>query len=588
MHQTFYVDIDEEVNSVISRIRKSNSQYNILAVAQQALILQSSVSLRLIKKEMDALNKKVMIVTQDERGLAMARKVGFPVKKSIEDVKKDQESAISQPMGITQNREAQEKSDVVMDSNDDSKTSLNNQNRLKNLGNSEFVAVDQMSIAGPIKKIDKKNNLKERDTSSFSFPKEEEKSFGDLFVERGTDKNLPEKNKNVSGGAGKFLWIFFILVSFLILGVSAYLFFPKADISIFPKKIEKKIILTIEASGNSPESTGRADVIKMKPVSVEAEDVLSISLDATGDKTASNKKARGKITIHNNFSEASQILVATTRFLSDDGKIFRLVSAVTVPGIKVENGEKTPGKIEAEVIADQPGEEYNIDATSFKIPGFEGSPKYDKFSAQSNEKMKGGGEGESELKTVSQADVDKAKKDATEKIKIKLAEKIKEKVGSENTFFGDSIEYEILDEASFPEVGSVADNFEYQLKAKAKYLTFSSSELEKKVNESVGKISSEQDFLVEVESVDKKFNNWKANFADGSVRAELGVNIIMVAKMDSDKIKQELLGKNQSQVDEFIGKHPEIRKIDASINPSFLASKIPRYSSRVEINIIKE
>jgi hypothetical protein len=49
-----------------------------------------------------------------------------------------------------------------------------------------------------------------------------------------------------------------------------------------------------------------------------------------------------------------------------------------------------PGAIEAEVIADQAGSDFNIDPTDFKIPGFSGGPKFDKFYAKSSKSFSGG------------------------------------------------------------------------------------------------------------------------------------------------------------------------------------------------------
>ena len=45
-----------------------------------------------------------------------------------------------------------------------------------------------------------------------------------------------------------------------------------------------------------------------------------------------SQKAQGTITIYNAYSAAPQDLVATTRFLTPDGKIFRITTNVTVPG----------------------------------------------------------------------------------------------------------------------------------------------------------------------------------------------------------------------------------------------------------------
>lgn len=69
--------------------------------------------------------------------------------------------------------------------------------------------------------------------------------------------------------------------------------------------------------------------------------------------------AKGRIKITNNYSK-SQTLVERTRFVTDDGKLFRLDQRVTIPA---------GGQVTATVTADQPGSAYAIAPTKFTIPG---------------------------------------------------------------------------------------------------------------------------------------------------------------------------------------------------------------------------
>jgi len=119
-------------------------------------------------------------------------------------------------------------------------------------------------------------------------------------------------------------------------------------------------------------------------------------------------KAKGKLTVYNAFSSEPQILVATTRFLSPDGKIFRLDKAVVIPGAKIVDGKVVPSSIMVEVTADKAGIEYNIGKPSGRwfIPGFSGTPKYDKFYAEAASVFEGGFVGE---KAVPTDDINKAK-----------------------------------------------------------------------------------------------------------------------------------------------------------------------------------
>ena len=579
MHQTFYVDVDEEVNSIISRLRKSTSKYNILAIAQQALILQSAVSLRLIKKEMDSLQKKVMVVTQDEKGLIMAKKVGFPVKKTIDEVSKNQETDNSQSPIMMQDKK-----------DDKGEKALSEYNRLKNLGDSKYSAVEDVSIENPAKEKEPSRFTPIED-SNFNSKEDKKGEFGNLFgdkINENLEDNSQEKKNNVNKGAGKFLWVFSLIIIFLVGGVVAYLFIPKAEVKVAPKQIQKNINLSIKAGDEFQGEDYPSDTIVLDSVLIEEEDVVSNIFDATGEKSSATKKARGTITIYNDFSEASQILVATTRFLSEEGKLFRLIKNVTVPGVSIENGNRTPGKIRAEVVADSAGEEFNIEPTSFTIPGFEGSPKYDKFSARSEEKMKGGGGGESELSSVSEADIEKAKEESLQETKKQLSQKIKESVGEGNVFLEEAIEYEVLDSASFPEAGAIADNFEYQLKARAKYLTFDSSEVNKKVDIYIDdNVLAKEKFAVKISRLDKNYGKPKNDFENKNLEVKLSINLILKGSVSETSLKRELLGKGQEGVDEVMSNHPEIQKIDASITPSSLVSKIPKYSSRVEMDILE-
>ena len=91
--------------------------------------------------------------------------------------------------------------------------------------------------------------------------------------------------------------------------------------------------------------------------------------------TQVSQKAQGSITIYNDYSAAPQELVATTRFLTPGGQIFRIVSNVTVPGETNVNGTLTPSSITVPIVADQAGPDYNIGPVAkLTIPGFDSDP----------------------------------------------------------------------------------------------------------------------------------------------------------------------------------------------------------------------
>jgi len=104
----------------------------------------------------------------------------------------------------------------------------------------------------------------------------------------------------------------------------------------------------------------------------------------------SGTKSTGEIMLFNEYSSETQNLIASTRFLSSDGKTFRSIEDMIVPGATFNGNEIIPSSINIEVVADHIGADYNIGPSSFTIPGFKGSDKYSGFYGKSNMPMNGG------------------------------------------------------------------------------------------------------------------------------------------------------------------------------------------------------
>lgn len=151
-------------------------------------------------------------------------------------------------------------------------------------------------------------------------------------------------------------------------------------------------------------------------------------LEKTSPVSGSDKverNASGRIIIYNAFSKDPQILVRRTRFETPDGKIYRLNANTAVPGSTLEDGKIKPGSIEVDVTADASGENYNTGLTDFTIPGFRGTPRYDKFYARSKTPMSGGFSGISAV--VAKSDLDSLENE----IKRELNEKFLAQVHQE-------------------------------------------------------------------------------------------------------------------------------------------------------------
>ncbi|MDD5489950.1 MAG: hypothetical protein PHP25_04710, partial [Candidatus Moranbacteria bacterium] len=90
-HKTLYIDIDEEITSIVDRVRKASADEVIVVVPKRALLIQSLVNLKLLKKEANRRKKRLMIVTQDRIGKKLIEKAGIQVQGKMDETLADDE-----------------------------------------------------------------------------------------------------------------------------------------------------------------------------------------------------------------------------------------------------------------------------------------------------------------------------------------------------------------------------------------------------------------------------------------------------------------------------------------------------------------
>jgi len=665
MHQTFYIDIDEEITSIVERLRRSTAKEVVIVVPKRALLIQSIINLKLLKKEADELNKKIIIVTQDKFGKLMIEKTGISVEQKLDDIS-GEEMVVTEKVKHNDNKTLEKL---------DPEVRKNGENQLDKIGSSGFFDSD----ISKNKKIDltvnesfqinneKKDRLtkkepaapvasliKERKKSNFKDSKQRTdapdsvrnmdiKQGGsddirkkDVMPSAGTSdyakkqgiklkigrasfkkEKLPEKYEQTEdfdivdgvkrGSAapsfssqdqeeGKYQdislpkrsWKIFLIsglvVVLAVLFSASYLFLPKAKVIIFSKTKIISVDAEVKADANPESVNPEAGIIPSRVISVSEE--TSGNFKASGSKGASSHKARGMITIYNEYSSANQPLVATTRFLSEDGKLFRLVNSIVVPGVTIVGTESKPGAIEAEVVADEAGEEFNIGPTKFSIPGFQGSgnEKYAKIYAKSFKVMAGGGTGEETVRTVTDADINSAKNQALSGINSKIKEKLKIESGDgyvlldESMNFGDPV-YKISNSA-----GDTTDNFTVDLKLDAKAIVFREADL-KSVLESIIKKNMGEGKQVVEGSITQEFGKAEADFTNAVLGIKIHVGAKIAPILELETIKKGILGKNKSELEAYLKPYSDISKVEVEYWPSFIYGKIPQYDSRVEIEL---
>jgi hypothetical protein len=184
-------------------------------------------------------------------------------------------------------------------------------------------------------------------------------------------------------------WFFVTLAIVIIVAAAGYVassYYSRATFTIVPKVIPVNVNGTYVA-----QSTPAAGVLSYELVTMKGS--ASTTVPAT-DGAQTSIKATGKITVYNAYSSTSIRLIAGTRFSDDTGRVYRLSSSIIIPGYTKPAATVIPGSISTNIVADQPGVEYNISRTDpisdFKVVAYKGSPKYDSVYARLASDISGG------------------------------------------------------------------------------------------------------------------------------------------------------------------------------------------------------
>lgn len=636
MAQTFYIEADEEIISVVGRLRHTGDTEIALVVPKHAILMQSIVSLKLLEREAKKLGKIIMIVSQDDNGRALALKAGLQSRSYQEEQIRHEEEI------LPENNAIQAEPPIATFSEPKASYSI----KAENIGSESFFNQNHAEKSNPVAKMPMKPEVPEKKSSIFHIAVRDKNTKYQMALNSEqpiTPKNIPlapkapamQRVSSSPGGIQKSSYSEItppknillrkpspitppptpsktaplpvaihskvkiaitgagIVVLLLMATTAFFLFTPKATITVFPiqKKEQNSFEFRLIHAETSNLSQAEENALTLEIPYRLAEEKIDMqkSIRPTGIGTGGERKARGKVIIYNEFGSEPQSLVATTRLETAEGIVFRLTQGVTVPGMTDIAGKKEPGAIEAEVIADEAGDASNIMAEKFTIPGFKGSPKYSKFSAKSLTPMTGGSKNSTSGDAIlSREDIDQAREQAKTEALETFRKKISETISDGEKIDDNSIELSSLPEEPLLHEGltgtSIETVFHYQAKA---YIT-SEKTIERAIlrSESVdGKfaVASGMSFLPKKVIIDTI--EMIPDFQSGGGKLKVMATLLLETEIQEDTLREELLGKKSDELRSVLDRHPEIIKMNLDVKPNFIVKYIPKNKERVNIVI---
>ncbi len=374
-----------------------------------------------------------------------------------------------------------------------------------------------------------------------------------------------------------------ILVLAVVFGVSAL--FKSADIEVTPKNQIVSVDDDFKAQKDTSNNGGL--VYQIVTTTKDVEKTVPAS-----EETNVERKATGRIVIYNNYSSEPQKLIATTRFETPEGLVYRTKTDVVVPGIQTKDSKSVAGSVEVMVEADKPGPDYNIGLKDFTIVGFKGTTKYTKMYGRSKTEMTGGFSGMQ--KVVSEETLSVVDKELENSLKTSLVKDIISQIPENFVLYESSVFYDL--ESTNQAGGSSSGNnatssVVLKKKGSVSAVIFDRGSLSRAIIAKV--LPSVVNDVIKITNLSSlAFQFDEESQFDPNVSSLLNFNIKgdanLVWVFDENKLKTELLGISKKNAITVIGTYDTIKEAKIETHP-FWNQTIPQDPKNVKlVNTIAE
>lgn len=355
----------------------------------------------------------------------------------------------------------------------------------------------------------------------------------------------------------------------LVIGVSigALFYFSSTKVEVTPN--------TVSVAVKNP-FTMTTDTSSQPFQIITAQKIASQSVKSSGTKTVTSF-ASGTITLYNTQSKA-QKLITNTRFATTAGLIFRIHEAVTIPA----GTAAKPGSTTIKVYADKVGDAYNVDATSFTIPGFAGTTQAAQVYARSSTAMTGGASG-----TVPVVDVtveSQAKSALMSALAPDLAASLEAQIPSGFILLpgAATTTYQAL--ASMP--SSTTGQVDVKVQGTITAVVFQNMSLAKAIAESVGGLGyqGEPITLTSATGLTLVATEGIPESSATSFSFSLSGTASLIYTVDPTRIAAAVSGKTRSAAEVALSSYPEIKRAIIILRP-FWRQTFPQDPSSISVSV---
>lgn len=560
--ETIYVDVDDEITSIIDKLRSAKGKVVALVLPKRAPVLQSVVNMKLLKRTAENAGKNLVLVTTEAGLLPLAGSVGLYVA----DTPSSKPSIPPAPVGPSDEPEdLDEPLDIVDNSADEAEDF--------NAETASSKSVGELAAAGAASKIaeddiDESIDMDDPAPAAAAVATPKSKKNKKLAV-----PNFDSFKKKLALAAG-------VLVLLVAAAIFAIVVLPKATITIHTDSstITTNLNLALDTSAKKLDT---ADGI-LPATAQSQQKSASQQVAATGQQN-NGQKATGSVTMNagscsgdvpSSISAGTSLSGSSHTFILNDSVVFSPTVShgkCTFTGIDSStNSSSIP------ITALRGGADYNVSG-SFTVSGYP--------SVTTSGTTSGGTD--NITKVVAQSDIDSA----TTKLKTADNSNIKQQLVSALQAKGlQAVSSTFL--AGDPQVttsskaGDAADSVTVTAVTQYTMLGVQKSDLKTLVD---SKVEGQLDKGKQVILDDGVAN---ATFTQSSPATATNASVAMQTKslagpqLDVSSLKQQLAGKKAGDVQNLLKQTPGVTSVSVKYSP-FWVSTVPKKAAKVTLLIDK-
>ncbi len=544
MSEIIYLNHDDDIYEAAQRISKTSESELTLYVPPRSLILQNVLNLKIVKHIADAQNKSLKLSTADPLGLAYAGEAGMSVESepvelpltapAVQDYQQDvDEAEVYTQEDIYGDDEEEEDDDAL--SIDPTPTKFAKFPWLHSIGALNLTKVK--SVFRKPQKIDL-NRYKPQ---------------------------LETHHKQSLALIG--------VAAFILVAIGIFVL-PKATVALeVPAEAFSKQFRLVLADEKDVQAVGQ-NIVPGRFIEVVDEHIASFT--ATGEENKGSK-ASGQINVINH-TPAIQGLLAGTRFQAPNGAIFKTNHEILVPPAK----GKTPGKAIVEATSDIGGTKNNVKAPmKLTIPGL-GEIGKDTVYGEVFGAFSGGTD--DIVRVVSEADIDKAKEEASKNIFVSAETKLQDLLRAKEELNPLFIQNDIIDAIPSVTPGAKQEKFEIRVQSRSWTVVTKKDFFKHSLGNAAGGQTPEGKQLTQKTLDSAKVEAIDSNFLTHRINLLVTLDGKVGPKLDTKEIAKNLSNKRTADAQNYLKTQSGIASSNIVPWPSFLP-RLPYLVNNIRVQI---